>query len=208
MVRKLVVPAILLEISLFLHQPASAQDGHNPWKYKVEVSGNIAHGSVYNGDHLLGKGLDCGGGLAVRPFSGFLRRLSFDVQMARLHGDRPPQETLSSRLTAVTGSWHFRPDSRVQPYAFGGLGRMHSRYTRSCDTCVYERAPGTGPLIPVPYYWEMKGAKNGLVLGGGIRIGLRHHLSFRPEFTFMDTTPGSGPNWSWLRFAAVLGFNF
>jgi hypothetical protein len=198
----------LLVASFWMHPQASAQEKANPWRYRAEISGSIGGGSVYNGDHLLGQGLDYGGSVSVRPFSGVLRRLSIDLQMAGLSGDQLPRETFRSRLTAVSAAWHFRPDSRVQPYVFGGFGRMHARYSFSCDTCVYEIEPGTGRSIPVPYYWEMEGTKNGLVLGSGVRIGLLHHLSFRPELTFMDTTPGNGPNWSWLRFAAVFGFNF
>jgi opacity protein-like surface antigen len=206
MVKKLIVPASLLAACLGLHPQASAQEKENPWKYRVEVTGHIGGGSAYNGDHLLGKGLDYGGGFSARPFSGVLRRLSLDLQMARLDGDQPPQQTFRSRLTAVNAAWHFRPDSRFQPYVLGGFGHMHAKYSFSCDTCVYEVI--RGGLAPIPYYWETEGAKNGLVLGGGVRFGLLRHLSFRPEVMMMDTTPGSGPNWTWLRVSAALGFNF
>jgi hypothetical protein len=120
----------------------------------------------------------------------------------------PPQQTFQSRLMAVNAAWHFRPDSRVQPYVFGGIGRMHADYSRSCDTCVFQVEPGTGRLTPVPELWVTEGTKNGLILGGGIRIGLLRHLSLRPEAMMIDTTPGRGYNWSWLRISAALGFNF
>jgi hypothetical protein len=42
----------------------------------------------------------------------------------------------------------------------------------------------------------------------GFRFGLPRRLALRPEITFMDTTPGSGPNGSWLRISTAVGFNF
>jgi hypothetical protein len=36
----------------------------------------------------------------------------------------------------------------------------------------------------------------GVTLGGGLKIALHRHLSIRSELLFVDTTPGSGPNWS------------
>ncbi len=199
---------LLVAVSILAYKPLQAQEKPNPWKYIVEVSGKIAPGRVYQGATVLGKGPDYGGGVAFRPFRGPLRALSLEFQVAELHGDQPPDRTFRSRMTAFTGAWHFRPDSRFQFYPFLGFGHMRARYSRYCDTCVFIMDPGTGKLIPIPEFWKVEGSKNGLVLGGGFRIGLLRHLSFRPEVTVLDTTPGSGYNWAWMRISAGIGISF
>ena len=104
----------------------NAQDQAPAWQYKVEAFGNIAHGRFYNGSHVWGKGLDYGGGVGIRPFSGWLHRLGFEFQMARLRKaeqlSAQSSQDLSSRLAMANVVFHFRNGERTQPLCSAGSG--------------------------------------------------------------------------------------
>jgi len=192
---------------------ANAQDEAPAWQYKVEAFGNIAHGRFYNGDHVWGKGLDYGGGIGVRPFPGWLHRLGFEFQMARLskaeQNNPSVSQDLSSRLLMANAVYHFRDGERVQPFVFGGLGHVTVDYTSRCKDCVFDVDPVTGKLVSRGLIESItKGSKTGVTLGAGLKIALNKHLSVRPELLFVDTTPGSGANWGWVRLQIGLGAHF
>ena len=191
-----------------------AQDQEKPaWPYRVEVFGNIAHGRFYNGDHLLGSGLDYGGGAGVRPFSGWWWRVGFEVQMARIKKGELENvgvsQVLESRLVMVNALYHFRSDTRVQPYVYGGVGHVSVDYTSRCFDCIFDQDPVTGKLVSRGVSeWHTVGSKTGVTLGGGVKIAINRHLSVRPELLLADTTPGSGWNWTWFRLQIGMGVHF
>ena len=192
---------------------ASVQDGPPAWQYKVEAFGNIAHGRFYNGSHVWGKGLDYGGGVGIRPFSGWLHRFGFEFQLAHLKkaGDisaRSSQD-LSARLLMANVIFHFRNGEKTQPFVSGGLGHVTVDYTSRCTDCVFDVDPVTGKLVSrgVTVSHTQEG-KTGVTFGAGLKIAPIKHLSVRPELLFVDTTPGSGPNWGWVRVQIGLGVHF
>jgi opacity protein-like surface antigen len=195
---------------------ASCADAQNPapaWQYKVEAFGNIAHGRFYNGSHIWGKGLDYGGGVGIRPFSGWLHRFGFEFQLARLKKADPisarSSQDLSSRLVMGNVVFHFRNGEKMQPFVFGGLGHVSVDYTSRCTDCVFDVDPVTGKLVSrgVTVSRTQEG-KTGLTFGAGLKIAPFKHLSIRPELLFVDTTPGSGANWGWVRIQIGLGVHF
>ena len=63
--------------------PLWAQDSPaRDWPYRVEVFGSFGNGRLHNGDDLWGSGLEYGGGIGVRPFSGWLTRIRFEFDFA------------------------------------------------------------------------------------------------------------------------------
>ncbi len=181
------------------------------WSYRFEVFAEVAHGSFYHGDSNWGKGLDLGGGIGIRPFSGGLQGLGFELRAARLSSDAAAaagSSTLASRLVTIDAVLHFRSDSRVQPYMLGGLGFIRARYTRDCSGCVFNLDPVTQQLTPIPFRSEAHGAKAGLTMGGGLKIAVHPHISLRPEILLVTTTPGEGWNWGWLRAQIGVGCHF
>ena len=189
----------------------SGQDPRaEPWQYKAEVFGNIAYGYVFSTSRDWGAGLDYGGGVGFRPFSGTLRGLGFEVQAARqdiaFDAKKLGPNTIShlnSHLAAADVLYHFRKRTTVQPYVLGGIGWMNVDYS-------YKRGVVTDPITgqPVPpYEMNVSGSKMGVTLGAGVKIALNRHLSIRPE-VFHLTTSGSGWQWNWLRFQIGLGFHF
>jgi opacity protein-like surface antigen len=207
-----IVVGIILAAPWLVH-PSRAQEPPAPeWKYTAEVFGNIAHGRFYHGDHVWGSGLDYGGGFGVRPFPGKLHRLGFEVQLARLKKSGAkgpyPAENLDSRLIMANAVYHFRNGAKTQPYVFGGLGLVKVDYYRRCVTCVFDVDPVTGEWIPRVTEDIMSGSKVGVTFGAGLKIALHRRLSIRPELLFVDTTPGSGWNWAWVRLQIGVGAHF
>ncbi len=192
--------------------PLCARDRQEqPWKYKLEIFGDVAHGRFYNGDHLRGKGLDYGGGVGIRPFQGKLSGLGFEARIARLSGHRSTESISSrvdSRLIAVSALYHFRSGTTVQPFVSAGIAKIKEKDTYHCTACVFDRDPVTGAYISIPQDFQSSGSKNGLILGAGIKLAIHRYISLRPEFLVADTTPGTGPNWSWCRFQIGMGLHF
>ncbi len=181
------------------------------WKYKVELFGDVAHGWFCHGDHRLGDGLDYGGGVGIRPLSGRLKGLGFEARILHLtdsESSRAISSSLDSRLIAMNVLYHFRSGKNVQPFVLAGIGNVKAENNYSCTECVYMPDPATGELVSIPQYYHSKESKTGIVLGGGIKIALHRHLSIRPEVILADTTPGSGPNWSWIRMQIGVGVHF
>jgi opacity protein-like surface antigen len=179
----------------------------------VEVFGNLANGRLYHGDSLWGSGPDWGVGAEVRPLSGWLDRLGFEIQVIRLKdiGSRNSQVShgLSATLVVADARYHFRGRSRIQPYLFGGLGHISADYTYSCTDCVFDRDPVTNRLVSRGVQeWRDTGSKNGFAFGAGLKMAVRRHVSIRPELLLADTTPGSGYNWGWVQVQIGLGVRF
>jgi opacity protein-like surface antigen len=193
--------------------PAAQNQQPSAWTYTVEVVGNVAHGRLYLGDNLWGSGTDWGVGAEVRPLSGWLDRLGFEIQVVRLEDSGSLGSQVSHRLSATLvvadARYHFRGHARVQPYLFGGLGHVSADYTYSCTDCVFDRDPATGGLVSRGVQESRdKGSKNGFAFGAGLELAARRHVSIRPELLFADTTPGSGYNWGWVQMQIGLGVRF
>jgi len=193
--------------------PLSAQSQPvGAWRYTVEVFGNIGHGGFYHGDSKWGTGRDYGGGIGIRPFAGSLQAIGFELQVADLATEWVQEggawsKDLASRLVSGHVLYHFRSPSRVQPYLFGGLGRVKANYTFYCENCVYDVDPVTSELVPGIQEERVEATKTGVSIGGGLKIAIQRHVSIRPEFLLMDTTIGSGWNWSWLRVQIGIGLH-
>ena len=92
---------------------------------------------------------------------------------------------------------------------FGGLGHVTVDYTHRCTACVFDLDPVTGNLVSRGLTESRtQGSKTGVTFGAGLKIALARHLSIRPELLFVDSTPGSGANWGWLRLQIGLGVHF
>ncbi len=209
-----IVVGIILAAPWLVH-PSRAQEPPAPeWNYTAEAFGNFALGRFYHGDHVWGSGLDYGGGFGVRPFPGKLHRLGFEVQLARLktsgtRGSSFSQE-LDSRLVMGNVLYHFRNGAKTQPYVFGGLGHVKVNYaSSSCGGCVYYVPdPVTGEVVPRVDEERIIDSKIGITFGVGVKASLFRHVSIRPELLFVDTTPGSGWNWGWVRLQLGVGAHF
>lgn len=179
----------------------------------MEVVGNVANGRLHLGDSLWGSGGDWGVGAELRPLSGWLDRLGFEIQVVRLHDTESPSSQVSQRLNATLvvadARYHFRGHARIQPYLFAGLGHVSADYTYSCTDCVFDRDPVTNVLTSRGVQESRdKGSKNGFAFGTGLELAVRRHVSIRPELLLADTTPGSGYNWSWVQVQIGLGVRF
>jgi opacity protein-like surface antigen len=182
------------------------------WQYRVEVNANIGAGSFYHGEARWGSGLEYGGGLGVRPFRGWLRRLGFELQMTRHNTTTEvpgyKSEKLDSRMIMGNVLYHFRSGSRIQPYVLAGIGRMKVDYAVRCVSCLFTVDPITGQSIPIPSEYFVRDTKTGIGLGGGVKFAITRHISIRPELVVVDTTLGSGWNWNWLKSQVGIGFHF
>jgi opacity protein-like surface antigen len=204
------IPMVLLGLSLaplWTGGRLAAQD--RTWNYKVELFGDIAHSGFYNGDHKWGSGRDFGGGAGVRPFAGRLRGLGFEVRTGSVaEDDTARTTTLDARFVAANALYHFRGRTRVQPYVLGGIGVVRAHRFRFCGNCVATKDPVTGALTPLPYTEDIRATKQGVTAGAGIKVAVHRRVSIRPELFFVDTTPGRGWNWAWVRFQLGVGFHF
>ncbi len=206
------LPLILLLAAWPAHTLAAQDRPPDAWQYRVEIIGNIGAGSFYHGDDQWGTGLDYGGGFGVRPLSGWLRRLGFEFQMARLNATNEVPgftfENLDARMLMGNVLYHFRSGTRFQPYMLAGIAHMRVDYRARCETCLYNLDPVTGQSIPVPSEWGVRDSKTGIGLGGGLKVAINRHLWIRPELLVVDTTAGSGWNWLWLKSQIGLGVHF
>jgi opacity protein-like surface antigen len=207
-----------------LAAPLWAQDSPvKDWPYRVEVFGSINRGGLYNGGTLWGSGPEYGGGIGVRPFSGWLKRIGFEFEGSQLSKSSARTATtaiqnqtlnvaisqkLDSRLLQGNVLYHFRSGTRIQPFASIGIGHLKANYSRNCSSCVFDVEPGTGKLIPRQLESEYEGSKTGIAIGAGLKFAINRHLSIRSQVQLMDTTAGSGINLSWLRFQLGLGVHF
>jgi opacity protein-like surface antigen len=207
-----------------LAPPLWAQDSpEKDWRYKVEVFGSLGNGKVYHGDKAWGSGREYGGGIGARPFSGWLKRIGFEFEGGHLNksGTRTSPavlqnqtlntaifQNLDSRLLQGTVLYHFRSGTRVQPFASVGIGYVKADYSFRCENCVFGAESASGRLIPRQSEWGYQGSKAGLTVGGGLKLAINRHLSFRSQVQFVDTTGGSGINLFWLRLKIGLAVHF
>ena len=66
--RFLLISLVVIAVPATAAPVAAQTQPPDAWTYKVEVFGNVGHGRLYEGDSLLGSGVDFGGGAGVRPF--------------------------------------------------------------------------------------------------------------------------------------------
>lgn len=207
-----------------LAAPLWAQDSPvKDWPYRVEVFGSIDKGGLYNGDNLWGSGLEYGGGIGFRPFSGWCKRIGFEFEGSQLSKSSIKTATtvfqnqtsngaisqkLDARLLQGTVLYHFRSGTRIQPFASIGIGHIKANYSRNCSSCVFDVEPGAGKLIPRQSESGYEGSKAGITIGAGLKFAINRHLSIRSQVQLMDTTAGSGINLSWLRLQIGLGVHF
>ncbi len=173
----------------------------NKWNYRGEVLGSVGWGGFYHGDNRIGSGTEWGGSFGVKPFSGKLRRLGFEVQANRLGLAYERGTNLNDgQATAVVGNvlYHFS-DSPVQPYVAGGLGVLKANYTQ-----VIKGGAVLGETED--YVSTVNADKMLLNIGAGIKARLVRGLAIRPEIRFYDTTAGTGYNWSSIRLSVGLGY--
>jgi opacity protein-like surface antigen len=204
--------------------PSRAQDSPaRDWPYRVEVFGTFGNGRLYHGDSLWGSGLDYGGGIGVRPLSGWMKRIGFEFEGSHLSKSRTSTGTeviqnqtfttgivqnLDSRLLQGSVLYHFRGRTWVQPFASAGISHIRADYFYRCDNCAFEVEPGTGRLIPIQ--WEgdrYNGSRIGITIGGGLKVAIHRRLSIRSQVQFASTT-GSGLALGWLRTQIGLGVHF
>jgi hypothetical protein len=100
---------------------------------------------LHNGDNLWGSGREYGGGIGVRPFSCWLKRIGFEFEGSQLSKSSTKTATtvfqnqtlngaistkLDSRLLQGTVLYHFRSGMRAQPFA--SIGWSLSLTTDNC----------------------------------------------------------------------------
>ncbi len=193
---------LLLSIMLLaaMSGMANGQDG-NTWDYKGEVVGQMGWGRFYHGDGLVGSGAEWGGALGVKPFSGKLRRLGFEVHADRLSiGYELGNNLNEGDVTTVVGNvlYHFS-DSSVQPYVAGGLGVLRADYT--------ELIKGGAVLGSTEdYVFRVDTNEMVLNIAAGVKARLVRGLAVRPEVRFYNTTMGSGYNFGSIRLSLGIGY--
>jgi hypothetical protein len=195
--------------------PLAAQSGApDPnSSHKVEAIGILGAARMSHGDDRWGGGADWGIAAAVRPFSSWADRLGFELSWMRLDDSGSPGPQVSQRLSAnvvaADVAYHFGSHHTVQPYLFGGLGRIRAGYTYRCVDCVFRSDPVTGALVSTGVEESRnQGSKVGFRIGGGANVIIQRHLLIRPRLLITDTTPGSGYNWSWAQADIGLGVVF
>jgi len=219
-IRLLAVSAVVLWAAAGLKAespPASA------WPYTIEIFGSIGHGRVYHGDNLWGSGLDYGGGIGVRPFPGWLKRIGLEIETAGLEKSTAytsrstfnnqeiqaaVSRSLNSGLLQGSALYHFCSDAAVQPFLSFGAARINVDYHWMCEGCAVDIQPGTGLLIPRRGEWKVEESKTGITFCAGLKFRIAPHLSFRTQIQIPDTTPGKGINLSWLRLHIGLAAYF
>jgi len=176
------------------------------WKYTGEIVGSIGHGRFYHGDDHLGNGLDWGVGFGVRPFSGRLRGLGFEVMVNGLKfknawgGDYTYEYKGDMRVITGNALYHFGR-SRAQFYLVGGIGALWADYTY--------RNGYMNTIINDPDYVATLGAtKMAINFGAGVKARIVSGLAIRPEIRFYDTTIGTGYNWTHMRLSIGVAWHF
>jgi|GEM_PF-6266516 len=178
----------------------NGQDGNN-WDYKGEVVGQIGWGRFYHGDGLVGSGSEWGGALGVKPFSGKLRRLGFEIHADRLSvGYELGNNSNQGNVATVVGNvlYHFS-DSGVQPYLAGGFGVLRADYTQLIRG---------GAVLGSTEDYVFKVDANEMVMniGAGVKARIVRGLAVRPEVRFYNTTMGSGYNFGSIRLSLGIGY--
>lgn len=174
------------------------------WNYRGEVFGGIGMSRFYHGDYHLGDGIDWSAGAGVRPFTGSLRGLGFEICANGFNFDRSWGDGYSNQgdALAISGNalYHFGRSS-TQFYVLGGLGALHADYQFI--------NPYTRELYGDPDYVERHNATQFAVnLGLGVKARISSNLSIRPELRLVDTTAGSGYNWGDLHLSIGLSYHF
>ena len=187
------------ETVLFAQDPRSSE-----WLYKGEIMGGVGFGRFYHGDDVLGNGLDLTAGFGVRPFSGALRGVGFEVQFDHFSflNDWGNGYSYDGDVRLVSGNalYHFGR-AGVQGYLVGGIGVLMADYTFA--------NPYTRDLLNDPNYMERSSpTKMALNVGAGLKIRVAKNLSLRPDFRVFDTTIGKGFNGSHLRLSMGLSYHF
>jgi len=171
------------------------------WTYKGEVMGQVGWGGFYHGDSKIGDGTEWGGSFGLKPFSGKLQRLGFEIQANRLDVAYERGSNINDgQVTSVVGNvlYHFS-NSPIQPYVAGGLGVLKASYT--------ERIIGGAVLGSNEDYVSTVDAQKMLLnIGAGVKARLVRGLAIRPEIRFYNTTIGSGYNFGSIRLSVGLGY--
>jgi len=154
------------------------------WIYRGEIFGSFGWAAFYHGKHREFSGLYAAAGIGVRPFHGVLSGLGFEGRISYLGSS---VET-SSDILVFSGCalYHFSR-SRVQPFVLGGMGALQGERTVIVDI-------GPGPEFFEQERYQENWNKIGFEFGGGVKIAITEKLGLRPEFRFLDTTPGEGYN--------------
>ena len=169
----------------------------NEWKYRGEIFGGVGFGRFNHGNSHLGSGMDLGAGFGIRPFTGALSGLGFEILANGLafRKEWSGGEFYNDGSTfTVSGSalYHFGR-SGAQFYLLGGLGALTGDY-------VF--------VSPYSGTEEHKSTKMAICLGAGVKARITPNLALRPEFRLFDTTIGTGYNWLYLRFSVALAYHF
>ncbi len=174
------------------------------WTYKGEVFAGIGVSRFYHGNNHLGNGTDWTAGFGVRPFTGALRGLGFQVSASGFNFNREWSDGYSNQgnVLAVTADalYHFGKSS-TQFYLMGGAGTFRADY-QSIN-------PYTRELLNNPSYVEKhKATQLAISLGAGVKARITSKLSIRPEIRFLNTAAGSGHNWENLLLSIGVGYHF
>ena len=174
------------------------------WKYRGEAFGSFGYGRFYNGDDHLGNGLDLGAGFGVRPFSGALGGLGFEMMYNSLSftNEWGSDYQYKGDMRSLTGSalYHFGR-SRTQFYVVGGIGALEADYT-------YRNGYLNSIINDPGYVARSNGTKLAINFGAGFKARIWSGLALRPEIRFYDTTIGTGYNWSHVRLSIGIGCHF
>jgi hypothetical protein len=193
-------------------QPSASEAGAPATAHRFEIFGTIGHGLLFHGDSLWGSGLAWGGGAGVRPLPGWFDRIGFECGVARLEDQTARgnfAQWLQASLVTTTVQYHFRGDTRVQPFVSGGLGYVSADHTQECTECAFDLDPLTGRRTSRGgLRWRSHGTKFGIAAGAGVKVALRRHLAIRADLLITDTTPGTGYNWGWLQPQVGLAARF
>ncbi len=211
--KQLLIFAVVVTLASMAAPMLAAAQTAPDWTRKAEIVGNVGHGRLASGDSEWASGVDLGVTASLRPLSGSLNGLGFEVRAAWLNdsGARNAQVSsdLSASLVAVDLAYYFLGRSRIQPYLLGGFSYVNADYTYRCVDCVFTPEPVTGRLVSRGVVESLEsGSKSGFNFGGGVTIALRRYFSVRPEILLTDTTAGSGYNWGWMQLQVGLGMRF
>lgn len=182
----------------------AADEQAAPWQYRMEFFASLGHGRAGSGRGSWGSGPDFGGGIGLRPFSGWGRVLGIEAQVNTLSSERTGviSENLDSFLVAGNGMYHFLSQRRAQPYLSAGLGYLKADYVRTCTACVFDVDPVTGEMTPIVQQQVIRSRRAVFTVAGGIKIAVHRHFWIRPEIL------GSGGDKSFIRYRLCLGIHF
>ncbi len=147
--------------------------------YKGEIYGNVGYGRLFDDETNLGTGLVVGGGIGYR----FNRRWAVTFDVSRIGHQRETESYIFEGYALLVGGglqYHFRPESKAQPYIRLGLSFAH--YDGATIGKPFLPPPG---FPPVPGFVE-NGTQNflGPDIGVGVKIFVTKKISIRPEYSF------------------------